>query len=89
MSDGNGNLEKSHFTPRVTMNGLGIRLTGLGILEKIKEPVTIKQKTVLDSPLDKLTDALITILSGGKGLYEANKRVRSDRALQRSFGRER
>jgi hypothetical protein len=51
--------------------------------------VEIAQKTVLDSPLEKLTDGLITILSGGKGLYEANKRVRTDPALQRAFGRER
>jgi hypothetical protein len=31
--------------------------------------VKIKQKTVLDTPTDKLTDALIGILSGIKGLY--------------------
>jgi hypothetical protein len=51
--------------------------------------VEIGQKTGLDSPLEKLTDGLITILSGGKSLYEANKRVRTDPALQRAFGRER
>lgn len=55
----------------------------------IEERVKIKQKTVKDSPMDKLTDGLITILAGGKGLVEANKRVRPDGALQRAFGRER
>jgi len=89
MSNSNVNSEKSHFTPRITLIGLGVRLEGLRILDRIKEHLKIKQKTVLDSPMDKVTDALITILSGGKGLYEANKRVRSDPALQRAFGRER
>jgi len=51
--------------------------------------VKIEQKTVKDSPLDKLTDALVTILAGGQGVVEANTRLRSDPALQRAFGRSR
>lgn len=80
---------KSHFTPRTILAGLGMKLKELGILDTIGEYVQIKQKTVLDSPLDKLTDSLITILAGGKGMVETNHRVRPDRALQLSFGRER
>jgi len=39
------------------------------------------------TPVEKLKDALITVLAGAHGLVEANKRVCPDRALQRSFGR--
>ena len=81
--------EESQFTARATLIGLGVRIERLGILEEIRERVKIKQKTVKDSPMDKITDGLITILAGGKGLVEANKRVRPDGALQRAFGRER
>ena len=89
MSNDNIREQESQFTSRATLIGLGARLARLGIMETIEQQVKIKQKTVLDSPVEKMTDALITILAGGKGLVEANKRVRSDRALQRAFGRER
>ena len=89
MSNSNANANNCHFTPRATLIGLGVRLEGLGILKTIGQYVDIQQKVIFDSPLDKLTDGLVTILAGGKGLYEANKRVRSDPALQRAFGRER
>ena len=81
--------QESQFTARATLIGLGVRIERLGIMKIIGEQVQIKQKTVKDSPMEKITDALVTILAGGKGLVEANKRVRSDRALQRAFGRER
>lgn len=81
--------QESQFTSRATLIGLGVRIERLGIMKTIGQQVKIKQKTVKDSPLEKITDALATILAGGKGLVEANKRVRSDRALQRAFGRER
>jgi hypothetical protein len=89
MSNSSASVDKSHFTPRASLIALGVRIERLGILKTIGGYVKIGQKTVVDSPLEKLTDSLITILSGGKGLYEANKRVRPDLALQRAFGRER
>jgi len=89
VNNNNASVEDCHFTPRATLIALGVRIERLGILKTIGQYVNIKQKVILDSPLDKLTDALITILAGGQGLYEANKRVGSDRALQRAFGRER
>lgn len=89
MTDYNKKELNCHFTPRATLIGLGVRVEQMGILETISEHVSIKQKTVKDTPVEKLTDALITILSGGQGLAEANKRVGTDRALQRAFGRER
>jgi len=60
--------------------------------ERALEPlsgVRIEQKTVKHSPAEKLTDALMGILSGCKALYETNIRVRPDVPLCRAFGRER
>jgi hypothetical protein len=89
MSNNNISVPDCHFTSRATLLALGIKVERLQIMETIGRYVSIAQKTVKDSPLDKLTDGLITILAGGRGLVEANKRVRADRALQRAFGRER
>lgn len=89
MKDHNIELEKSHFTSRAALIGLGVKMEQLKIIDTIGQYVSIKQKTVKDSPLEKLTDGLMTILAGGRSLSEANKRVRSDRVLQRAFGRER
>ncbi len=89
MSNNNITVPNCHFTSRATLLALGIKMEQLKVIEVIGRYVSIAQKTVKDSPLEKLTDALITILAGGRGLVEANKRVRADRALQRAFGRER
>jgi hypothetical protein len=80
---------KSHFSSRVPLVALGLKVGQWQIMETIGQYVTINQKTVLDSPLEKLTDGLITILAGGEGLVSANKLVGSDRAVQLAFGRER
>ena len=64
----------------------------LFLRERALEPlsgVRIEQKTVKHSPAEKLTDALMGILSGCKALYETNIRVRPDVPLCRAFGRER
>lgn len=89
MNNHNTNTANCHFTPRATLVALGTRIERLGILKTLGQHLHIQQKVIVDSPLDKVTDALITILAGGAGLYEANKLVRSDRGLQRAFGRER
>jgi len=89
MSNNNTPELNCQITPRVTLVGLGVKIRQLGILKTIAGYVKIEQKTVKDSPLDKLTDALVTILAGGQGVVEANTRLRSDPALQRAFGRDR
>lgn len=89
VNNSNPSSNNCHFTARATLIGLGVRCERLGILKTISQLVNIKQKTILDSPVEKLTDVLVTILTGSQGLYEANKRVRPDPALQRAFGRER
>ena len=65
---------------------LGHLLAQDGALEPLSG-VLIAQKTVRHSPTQKLTDALMGILSGCKAIYETNVRVRPDAPLQRAFGR--
>ncbi len=81
--------ELKNYTPQGGLVALGLKLVKEDVLKPMIDWVKIKQKTVLDTPTDKLTDALIGILSGIKGLVEINKSVRSDEALSRAFGRER
>lgn len=75
------------YTPRATLCALGLKVRSLKMFETIAEHVRIRQKTIKHSPLEKLQDAFIAILSGAHGLVEVNTRVRSDVALQRAFGR--
>jgi hypothetical protein len=64
-----------------------VKLRSLKLFEVIGNHVRIRQKTVKHTPIEKLTDAFITILSGAHGLVEINTRLRPDVALQRAFGR--
>ncbi|MCK6627724.1 MAG: hypothetical protein L6R45_21395 [Anaerolineae bacterium] len=89
MTNSNATELNCQITLRVTLVGLGVKIRQLGILKTLAHSVKIEQKTIKDSPVDKLTDALVTILAGGQGVVEANTRLRSDRALQRAFGRDR
>lgn len=75
------------FSPRVTLAALGIKLRSLGLFEVIAGHVRIRQKAIKHTPVEKLQDAFIAILSGAHGLVEINTRVRADQALQRAFGR--
>jgi len=80
--------KQRNYTSRAPLVAPGIKLSQLGISRPITEWVQIAQKVVKYAPVEKLMDALITILAGARGLVEANKRVRPDRALQRAFGRD-
>jgi hypothetical protein len=75
------------YTPCAPLAALGLYLRQINFFAPIREQVKIAQKQIVHSPLDKLTDAFITILAGAHGLLEANTRLRSDRALQQAFGR--
>lgn len=81
-------LASRMFSPRATLAAVGLKLRSLKVLDRISEHVKIRQKTIKHTPLEKLTDAFIAILAGAHGLSEINTRVRSDRALQRAFGRD-
>ena len=77
------------FTSSASLAANGIKLAELKLFEPIKQQVQIAQKTVKDTPTDKLYDALISLLAGAHGLVEINTRLRADTALQRAFGRSR
>ena len=83
---------KLHSSKRQTAFG-GLCLLGRYLIEegalKPLSGVKIAQKTVRHSPANKLTDALVGMLSGCKAIYETNVRVRPDVPLCRAFGRER
>ena len=74
-------------TPRATLATIGLKLRSLKLFDAVSEHVQIRQKTIKHTPLEKLQDAFIAILSGAHGLSEVNTRVRPDKALQRAFGR--
>lgn len=78
-----------HFSSCASLAALGIELQDLDLFGPIREQVQIAQKTVKDTPSDKLYDAFISLLAGAHGLVEINTRLRADGALQRAFGRSR
>src|SRR6266581_1900209 len=75
------------FTSCASLAAIGIKLRELRVFQPIEQTVQIAQKTIKDSPTDKLYDALISMLAGAHGLVEINTRLRADVALQRAFGR--
>src|SRR5438105_4072041 len=77
------------FTSCASLAAIGIKLRELKLFQPIEKTVQIAQKTIKDSPTQKLYDALISILAGAHGLIEINTRLRADAALQRAFGRSR
>jgi hypothetical protein len=78
-----------HFTGCASLAAVGLKLRELDLFGPIRDKVGIKQKTVKDTPIDKLYDGFISVLAGAHGLVEINTRLRSDPALQRAFGRSR
>lgn len=87
MSKSTTDRTSCHFTSRAGLVALGHKVRMLGIFKPVEERVKIRQKVIHHTPAQKLLDCLINALAGGRGLVEANKRVRSDRAVQRAFGR--
>jgi hypothetical protein len=76
------------YSKRASLAAMGVQMRRWKIWQAVEEHVHIKQKVIRYKPLDKLLDAFINILAGGRGLVETNKNVRADPALQRAFGRE-
>jgi hypothetical protein len=77
------------FTPHASLAALGAKIRDLQLFDVIEQHVTIAQKTVKDSPTQKLSDAFVAILAGAHGICEIETRLRADPILQRAFGRER
>ena len=88
MNESNTSTTKM-FTASATLAAIGIKLRERKVFEPIEQMVQIAQKTIKDTPTQKLYDALISILAGAHGLIEINTRLRADAALQWAFGRSR
>ena len=77
------------FSPHASLAAIAAQLQARGIFDTVRQGIHIVQKTVKDSPQDKLLDILLTLLCGAHSLVQINTLLRSDPALQRSLGRER
>ncbi len=77
------------FSSCASLAAIGIKLRALKVFEPIEHTLHIAQKTSKESPTDKLSDALISMLAGAQGLVEIKTRRLPDAALQRAFGRSR
>jgi len=75
------------YSPRASLVMTGMCVQQMAVWEMIGNRVTIQQKVILYTPLEKLMDAFINIMAGGHGLNETNTRVRTDQALSAAFGR--
>ena len=74
-------------TGRASLCALGEYLRRHCFFAPLREQVQIRQKTVRYRPIDKLLDALSGILCGAKTIAQNNVTIRTDRAVQRAFGR--
>jgi hypothetical protein len=81
-------LTTKHFSPAASLAAIGVKLRQLDLFGPIRTEVQIRQKTVKHTPVDKLSDAFISLLAGAHGLVEINTRLRTDPALQHAFGRQ-
>lgn len=88
MSQSTTSLENL-FSPRASLAALATQLQSRGLFEALRTGAHIAQKTVKESPSDKLLDILLTLLAGGQSLVQINTLLRADPALQRSVGRPR
>jgi len=77
------------YSPRASLALVGMNMRQMGIWKMIGQQVTIPQKTIVHTPLEKLQDAFINIMAGGQGVVEVNQRVKPDAALSAAFGRPR
>jgi hypothetical protein len=75
------------FSAHASLVLMAQRFDALQVWSTITAHVTIPQKVITHTPMDKLLDCLILMLMGGRGLVEINTRLRSDVAVQRAFGR--
>lgn len=81
--------KNTRFSARAGLAMIGHWFRHEQIWQRVEQQVTVRQKTVLNSPTDKLLDALIHIMTGADRLVTINSGLRSDEAVQRAFGRTR
>ena len=61
-----------HYSARSFLAGMGAKLTSLDVFGPITNQVRIPQKSVKDTPTEKLYDSFIGILCGAQGIVEVN-----------------
>jgi len=69
----NEELNTIAFSARASLVALGLRFQQLNIWPVVKECVTIKQKVLQYTPLEKVLDCFINILAGGMGVVEVTR----------------
>src|SRR5436853_6067800 len=79
----------TQFSPHASLAALVAHMQRRGIFDLVRLGVQIGQKTVKDSPQEKLLDILLTLLCGAQSLVQLNTLLRADPALQRAAGRTR
>ena len=79
----------TQFSPHASLAALVAYLQARGIFDLVRLGVQIGQKTIKDSPQDKLLDILLALLAGAHSLVQLNTLLRADPALQRAAGRTR
>lgn len=68
---------------------IGQKAQELKLLDPLHKLVKIDQKTLVHSPTEKLTDAMLAIACGAEALSQINTVLRADGAVSRAWGRER
>lgn len=79
----------TEYSSAASLAGLVAHLASRGIFDELRQGVHIRQKTVKDSPQDKVQDILLALLCGVQRLVELNTRLAQEAALQRAAGRSR
>ena len=77
----------SRFCAHASLAAIGQHVQSIDLLGPLRETLQIKQKTVKYTPFDKITDALILLLTGAHRMVEINTTLRPDPALLEAFGK--
>ena len=70
--------ETTLFSSHASLAALAAHIAARGVFDLIRRSVHIQQKTVKDSPEDKVIDILLTLLAGAQSLVQINTLLRSD-----------
>lgn len=74
---------------QASLAALVAHMKSRSIFDELRAGVQIAQKTVKDSPQDKVQDILLALLAGTQSLVQLNTLLRQDVGLQRAAGRSR
>jgi hypothetical protein len=88
MTDLFGLSEMTSNTQFAPLALLGYRLHQRDFLAPLREQLQLQQKSVLDTPYDKLLTCLVSILSGCHAVCQIDTRIRPDIALAQAWGLE-